>query len=84
MSRIQAIQNALVSINETVFQDLCDSFIYKTIDPHLLFSRTGSQVGKKTPEVLMILLMMLEVYLKLLELLLLALKEKLIEILYNP
>ena len=32
----------------------------------------------------MILLMMLEVYLKLLELLLLALKEKLIEILYNP
>ena len=47
MSRIQAIQNALVSINETVFQDLCDSFIYKTIDLHLLFSRTGSQVGKQ-------------------------------------
>ncbi len=47
MSRIQAIQNALVSINETVFQDLCDSFIYKTIDPRLLFSRTGSQVGKQ-------------------------------------
>ena len=47
MSRIQTIQNALVSINETVFQDLCDSLIYKTIDPRLLFSRTGSQVGKQ-------------------------------------
>ena len=47
MSRIQAIQNALVSINETVFQDLCDSLINKTINPRLLFSRTGSQVGKQ-------------------------------------
>lgn len=47
MARIQAIQNALVSINETVFQDLCDSLIYKTIDPCLLLSRTGSQVGKQ-------------------------------------
>lgn len=47
MAKLQAIQNALISINETVFQDLCDSLIYKTIDQRLLFSRTGSQVGKQ-------------------------------------
>ena len=27
MSRLQTIENALASINETVFQELCDSFL---------------------------------------------------------
>ena len=27
MSRLQTIENALASINETAFQELCDSFL---------------------------------------------------------
>ena len=44
MSNIQSIQNALIAINETVFQDLCDSFLVSINRDYTAFSRTGSQV----------------------------------------
>ena len=47
MSNIQSIQNALIAINETVFQDLCDSFLVSINRDYTAFSRTGSQVGKQ-------------------------------------
>ncbi|SHF46101.1 hypothetical protein SAMN05444274_105311 [Mariniphaga anaerophila] len=47
MSRLQTIENALVSINETVFQELCDSFLILRNDNYKAFSRTGSQTGKQ-------------------------------------
>lgn len=47
MAKLQAIQNALVSINETVFQDLCDSFLVAINRDYTAFSRIGSQVGKQ-------------------------------------
>lgn len=47
MGNIQSIQNALIAINETVFQDLCDSFIVSINRDYRAFSRTGSQVGKQ-------------------------------------
>ena len=47
MSRLQTIQNALIAINETVFQELCDSFLILRNEHYKAFSRTGSQVGKQ-------------------------------------
>ena len=47
MSRLQTIQNALIAINETVFQELCDSFLILRNENYKAFSRTGSQVGKQ-------------------------------------
>lgn len=47
MSRLQTIQNALNAINETVFQELCDSFLILRNEHYKAFSRTGSQVGKQ-------------------------------------
>lgn len=47
MGNIQSIQNALIAINETVFQDLCDSFLVSIYRDYTAFSRTGSQVGKQ-------------------------------------
>ena len=47
MGNIQSIQNALIAINETVFQDLCDSFLVSTNRDYTAFLRTGSQVGKQ-------------------------------------
>ena len=47
MGNIQSIQNALIAINETVFQDLCDSFLVSINRDYTAFSRTGSQVGKQ-------------------------------------
>ena len=47
MGKIQSIQNALIAINETVFQDLCDSFLVSTNRDYTAFLRTGSQVGKQ-------------------------------------
>lgn len=47
MGNIQSIQNALISINETVFQDLCDSLLVSTNRDYTAFLRTGSQVGKQ-------------------------------------
>ena len=47
MSRLQTIENALASINETVFQELCDSFLILKNDNYRTFSRVGSQSGKQ-------------------------------------
>lgn len=60
MSRLQDIENALKAINETVFQELCDSYLLLKNRNYSLFSRTGSQCGKQktikgTPDSFMIL-----------------------------
>lgn len=47
MSRLQAIENALSSINDAVFQELCDCFLALKNSNYSLFSRTGSQKGKQ-------------------------------------
>lgn len=47
MSRLQTIENQLNAINETVFQELCDSFLILRNKNYLSFSRTGSQTGKQ-------------------------------------
>ncbi|MFT4662351.1 MAG: hypothetical protein ACI8XB_002641 [Patiriisocius sp.] len=47
MSRFQSIENRLKSINETVFQELCDSYLKIKSENYLAFSRTGSQTGKQ-------------------------------------
>jgi hypothetical protein len=46
MSTFQNIQNALIAINETIFQELCDHIIFTNRVP-TGFTRTGSQVGKQ-------------------------------------
>ncbi len=60
MSRLQSIENALKEINETVFQELCDSFLLRKNPKYRAFSRTGSQQGKQktikgTPDTLILL-----------------------------
>jgi uncharacterized protein YlzI (FlbEa/FlbD family)/energy-coupling factor transporter ATP-binding protein EcfA2 len=60
MNRLQTIENALVSINETVFQELCDSFLVLRNENYCAFSRTGSQSGKQktikgTPDTFLLL-----------------------------
>lgn len=60
MSRIQSIENALSSINETIFQELCDSFLILRNKNYSAFSRTGSQLGKQktikgTPDTFLLL-----------------------------
>ena len=47
MSKLQTIENALSAINETVFQELCDSFLILKNNNYRSFSRTGSQCGKQ-------------------------------------
>lgn len=47
MSRLQSIENALANINETVFQELCDSFLVLKNENYRAFSRSGSQSGKQ-------------------------------------
>ena len=47
MGRLQTIQNALISINDTVFQDLCDSLLFSINGNYTAYSRTGSQEGKQ-------------------------------------
>ena len=47
MSRLQSIANALVAINETVFQELCDSYLKLRNQNYRAFSRTGSVSGKQ-------------------------------------
>ena len=47
MSRLQSIENALIEINETVFQELCDSYLVLRNPNYAAFSRTGSQSGKQ-------------------------------------
>ena len=60
MSRLQTIENALSSINESVFQELCDSFLAIRNGNYSAFSRTGSQSGKQktvkgTPDTFLLL-----------------------------
>jgi DNA polymerase III delta prime subunit len=47
MSRLQAIEKELVSINGAIFQELCDSFLSLRNKNYSVFSRTGSQSGKQ-------------------------------------
>ncbi|WP_449598900.1 hypothetical protein [Niallia sp. Marseille-Q9988] len=47
MSRLQAIENRLMEINETVFQELCDSYLILRNSNYASFARTGSQTGKQ-------------------------------------
>jgi hypothetical protein len=47
MSRLQAIENELSSINQAAFQELCDSFLALRNSNYSAFSRTGSQSGKQ-------------------------------------
>lgn len=47
MSRFQAIENGLRSLNGTVFQELCDNYLKLKNSNYLAFSRTGSQTGKQ-------------------------------------
>jgi hypothetical protein len=60
MSRLQAIENALSSINSATFQELCDSFLALRNSNYSAFSRTGSQTGKQktvkgTPDTFLLL-----------------------------
>lgn len=60
MSRLQAIENALSSINQAAFQELCDSFLILQNRNYASFSRTGSQKGKQktvkgTPDTFLLL-----------------------------
>ncbi len=47
MSRLQSIENALISINGSEFQELCDSFLAIRNKNFSAFSRIGSQTGKQ-------------------------------------
>jgi GTPase SAR1 family protein len=47
MSRLQSIETALISINETVFQELCDAFLTLRNKNYSSFSRPGTQAGKQ-------------------------------------
>lgn len=60
MSRLQTIENKLSAINETVFQELCDSYLILKNNNYRAFSRTGSQSGKQkttkgTPDTFLLL-----------------------------
>jgi len=60
MSRLQAIENALSSINQAAFQELCDSFLALRNSNYSAFSRIGSQTGKQktikgTPDTFLLL-----------------------------
>jgi len=60
MSRLQLIENALVSINESLFQELCDSFLIIRNKNYRVFSRVGSKSGKQktvkgTPDTFLLL-----------------------------
>ncbi|MBB6002951.1 ATP-binding protein [Arcicella rosea] len=60
MSRLQAIEKGLSSINQAAFQNLCDSFLALRNTNYSAFSRTGSQSGKQktvkgTPDTFLLL-----------------------------
>jgi len=46
MSKLHEIEDNLSSINQTAFQELCDSFLELRNINYSAFSRTGSQSGK--------------------------------------
>lgn len=47
MGRLSTIENRLIEINETIFQELCDTYLSRVVDNYDIFSRTGSQTGKQ-------------------------------------
>lgn len=47
MNRIQSIENNLTSINDAVFQELCDKLIYSKYRNPVAFARIGSVNGKQ-------------------------------------
>lgn len=47
MGRLKLIEQALIGINEAVFQDLCNSFLVRTNSNYSTFSSPGSQEGKQ-------------------------------------
>lgn len=47
MTRLQSIEAALIAINETVFQELCDAYLTLRNKNYLAFARSGSQAGKQ-------------------------------------
>jgi hypothetical protein len=47
MSRLQSIENAVRDINETIFQELCDSYLAIRNDNYAAYSRIGSMSGKQ-------------------------------------
>lgn len=47
MANIQQIEQALIAINETAFQDLCDEYLSFSDDSFTSINRPGSQKGKK-------------------------------------
>lgn len=51
MKRLQAIENALSAINETIFQELCDSYLSIRNPNYAAFSRIGSKSGKQKTSV---------------------------------
>jgi hypothetical protein len=60
MYDLQDIENRLTSINDAVFQELCDCFLLLRNDNYKAFSRIGSQAGKQktikgTPDTLLLL-----------------------------
>lgn len=60
MGRLQAIESALISISQSAFQELCDSFLILRNPNYSAFSRSGSQSGKQktikgTPDTFLLL-----------------------------
>ena len=47
MATLQSIEQALQTINPTIFQELCDSFLALRNENYKALSRTGSQTGKQ-------------------------------------
>ncbi|MCW3090492.1 MAG: hypothetical protein JWP81_1561 [Ferruginibacter sp.] len=47
MANLQQIEQALIAINETQFQELCDEYLSFSDDSYTSISRPGSQKGKK-------------------------------------
>ena len=47
MSKLQEIETALLSINEAVFQNLCDAFLFQSENDFTEIHRVGSQTGKQ-------------------------------------
>ena len=47
MSKLQQIEKALESVNDAVFQDICDAFLYYTQDNYQDITRVGTTIAKQ-------------------------------------
>jgi hypothetical protein len=47
MSKLHEIEEKLISVNDAVFQNICDALLYYTEDNYPDISRTGSVIGKQ-------------------------------------